>query len=354
MKKTALFSALALTTSVFSDGDMIAGQMKPCPQSHKNNQQSVPMMNMVTLMSANPMSDNGWYIFVSPTYWHASVGNNDWAYKNQNVASSSPTFSMYKLDFKWAWGFKVGLGVNMDHDQWDSDIYYTWFRTRNSSAIGATDTQENFITHDLLNNGFPLGIREHKISFNMIDWELGRAHFVSKSLALRPHIGLKGGWINQDVSQATEYSTSSSSLKITNDFWGIGTSGGVNTSWMLGNLDSHRFSLMGDFAGALMYGHFDNAYKIDALANATATTTTTTIRSLNRNLAVPMLQAMLALGWDTEFYDNQCHFGFKVGYEFQYWFRQNQMLAVSGNTGFIRLSDDLSLQGLTIDFRFDF
>ncbi len=368
MKKTVLFGVLALTASALADGDKIAGQMKSGVQSQKN-EQPMPMTSMVTLASANPMSDNGWYLFADALYWHADVGNTDWAYVNTNTTLPAGTItplSAYHIDFKWDWGFKIGIGVNMDHGQWDSDLYYTWFRTSRVNNLSASLTQFANDTHDVILNGFIGAKYDQKLSFNMIDWELGRDHFVSKHLAVHPHIGLKGGWIDQKIRGFFIYSppgtltpNSAQRLRIKNDFWGIGAAGGVNTSWMLGNVDTHYFSLKGDLGGALMYGHFSSGYYYDTItlpvsAGAPNVTQAQQFNGLNRNLAVPMLQTALALGWDTEFNDDRCHFGLKVAYEFQYWFRQSQIVANPVVATFFRLSDDLALQGLTIDFRFDF
>ncbi len=368
MKKTVLFGALALTASALADGDVIAGQMKSGIQS-KKNEHSMPMTNMVTLESANPMSENGWYIFADALYWHADVGNTDWAYVNTNTALPPGTvtpFSTYHIDFKWDWGFKIGVGVNMDHGQWDSDLYYTWFRTSRDNSFSTSLTQFASGAHDVILNRFIRAKYHQKLSFNMIDWELGRDHFVSKHLALHPHIGLKGGWIDQKIRGLYIYSppgtltpTGAQRLRIMNDFWGIGAAGGVNTSWILGNVDTHYFSLKGDLGGALLWGHFTSGYYADAItllvpAGAPNIIDAQQLNGLNRNLAVPMLQTGLAFGWDTEFNDDRCHFGLKVAYEFQYWFRQNQIVAFSNVANIFRLSDDLALQGLTIDFRFDF
>ncbi len=368
MKKTVLFGALALTALALADGDVVAGQMKSGIQSQKN-EQPTPMTSMVTLPSANPMSDNGWYLFADALYWHADVGNTDWAYVNTNTTLPAGTItplSAYHIDFKWDWGFKIGIGVNMDHGQWDSDLYYTWFRTSRVNNLSASLTQFANDTHDVILSGFIGAKYDQKLSFNMIDWELGRDHFVSKHLAVHPHIGLKGGWIDQKIRGFFIYSppgtltpNSAQRLRIKNDFWGIGAAGGVNTSWMLGNVDTHYFSLKGDLGGALMYGHFSSGYYYDTItlpvsAGAPNVTQAQQFNGLNRNLAVPMLQTALALGWDTEFNDDRCHFGLKVAYEFQYWFRQSQIVANPVVATFFRLSDDLALQGLTIDFRFDF
>src|SRR3569832_173705 len=123
MKKAILFSALAQTASVFADDGLVAAGKKmdnmSKPQSSSNNQ----MMNQVVLTSARPESDNGWYIFADALYWHADVGNADWATVGA-LKGSNLSIRDYNMDFKWDWGFKVGLGVNMDHDMWDSNISY--------------------------------------------------------------------------------------------------------------------------------------------------------------------------------------------------------------------------------------
>lgn len=364
MKKTVLFSVLALTASAFADGEMIAAAQQKNSQAQQN--QNNMMMNMVTLTSARPESDNGWYLFGDVLYWHADVGSADWGWKD-NIQTAGTGFqgSMHHLDFKWSWGFKAGIGVNMDHDMWDSNLYYTWFRTENSNEIGTTASQtantflppENHITKAAL---------EWKIHFSMIDWELGRAYYVSKNLALRPHVGVKGGWINQERQQSSTAvsgaTTEVTSSKFENEFWGVGPSVGVNTMWVLGSAGSvmdHRFSLIGDFAGALMYGHFHNTYHTSFADTIAGVTTPGALRlnNLDRNLAVPMLQAMLGLSWDTGFNRARNHFTMKVGYEFQYWFKQNQYIrsdTFAATSQFSRYSDDLALQGLTAELRFDF
>lgn len=361
MKKTVLLSVLALTASAFADGE-IAAQMKSDKQPNKPESM---MPSVVTLTSARPESDNGWYIFADALYWHADVGNTDWAFRNNNINAASGVIEgpNHKLDFKWSWGFRVGLGVNMDHDHWDSNIYYTWFHTHNSNAVGtqndgsqtAVDNQGS--TGAIFGGGH--GEIDWRIHYSMFDWELGRWYFVSKSLALRPHVGLKGGWIHQKVEREWKIdSQNEGKAKLENDFWGIGPVGGINTTWMLGSVGMHRFSLFGDFAGALMYGHFDVDHR-ETFETNEVVKSGNKIHDLDRNLAVAMLQAMFGLGWDTPFNRDRCHFGLKVGYEFQYWFRQNQMLNMKTNpplntVEYWRNSDDLALQGLTVDFRFDF
>jgi hypothetical protein len=275
------------------------------------------------------------------------VDHADWAFKNTNTASAVISGPNHTLDFKWSWGFRVGIGANTDYDQWDTNVYYTWFRTRNSNSVGTTGTQ---IGSDLfgLASPFTQGSIHWKISYQMIDWELGRAFYVSKHLSLRPHIGIKGGWINQHVNEHFTTPTGAYHSTTKNDFWGVGACGGFNSAWTFAQVGTHHFDFFGDFAGAVMYGHF----------NVKHSETSFTPSGLNRNIMAPMLQAMFGMSWDTSFNCNRCHFGLRVGYEFQYWWKQNQMLinetAAGGLVGYTRSAGDLGLQGLTIDFRFDF
>lgn len=383
MKTTALFSALALTASIFADGD-IAAQMKSDTTNKMTERK--PAAPMVVLNSARPDSDNGWYLFADALYWHADVGSTDWARKVDDATVQTPAVpfagAVHHLDFKWNWGFRVGIGVNMDHDSWDSNFYYTWFRTENSNAasvVQGTGTIVNLVTQQVI-DGQPsvstiAGTNEWKIHYNMFDWELGRWYYVSRNLALRPHVGIKGGWINQDVgytfsgvnlADPDNPAAIPATADFKNHFWGVGPSSGVNMMWVLGNAgdrQQHRFSLFGDAAGALLYGHFDVKHTESTFDADGALTFGNNLGNLSRNLAVPVLQTQMGFSWDTSFNNDRNHFMFKIGYEFQYWFRQNQQAVYMSQAGDVtagqfaayrRASDDLALQGLTGEFRFDF
>jgi opacity protein-like surface antigen len=365
MNRLALFGLTALTVSAFAEDEIAAGARSSSMKSSEMQQQQ-PSINSLT--SAAPKSDHGWYLFADALYWHADVGGTDWSQKQIDETAPIATGPVHHLDFKWDWGFRVGIGMcNMQHDQWDSNFYYTWFHAHNSNSIGKSGSPEViFDQMTTAESNFTTGEIDWNIHFSMFDWELGRNFFVSKSLALRPHIGIKGGWINQPIKLSYTGGVASQiptnfHVHMENDFWGVGASGGCNTNWVLGNagaMNQHRFSVFGDFSGALMYGHFDVDLKsVASDAAGTPVHGGFDIKNLNRNLAVSMLNAMFGLSWDVGFNQDRCHFGFRLGYEFQYWFRQNQLMRAVGDgndTILLRKSEDVSFQGLTADFRFDF
>jgi len=365
MRSASLLSLLSLPICIFADGQVAAAKKVVSSAQQAPAKEVKPKPPHVVLTSARPESDNGWYLFADALYWHASVGSTEYALKQDTrVGIVSHQHKVQALNFKWAWGFRAGLGWNMNHDMWDTNLYYTWFHTHNSNAAGIDPPSEIV---DIL--GSSARLQSSRISwgihFSMFDWELGRWHYVSEQLALRPHIGLKGGWINQHVKQHDARTVTNNPTpgpdtdKFKNNFWGIGPSFGVNTLWVLGSAGTrtqHRFSLFGDCGGAIMYGHFGVRHEENTFNTAGVLTGGFTIHGLSRNLAVAMLQGQFGFSWDTDFNQNRNHFTFRVGYELQYWFRQNQLFRGSliFEDGGTRLSDDLALQGITADFRFDF
>lgn len=363
MKKTVLLGILALTATAFADGDIAYSSSNNNQMNSRQNNQMQAQPTKVVLTSARPESANGWYLFADALYWHADVGSTDWAYKNTSTDLTAISGPNHSLNFKWDWGYRVGIGANMDYDQWDANAYYTYFQTHNSNAA-ATDNGDASDLFNLVETaGFTQGKINWGIHFSMFDGELGRWFYVSKHISLRPHVGLKGGWIHQTVREkiiVDPLSTTGIVASAKNRFWGVGPSGGVNTNWHLGHVGSHHFDLFGDFAGAIMYGHFQVSHKEDMFLFGSPTPAILTFHptNLSRNLAVPMLQAMFGFSWDTGFNRDRNHFTLRASYEFQYWFRQNQMIINADNTGAIatyqRAHDDLALQGLTLDLRFDF
>jgi hypothetical protein len=420
MNKNLLFSMLALTACAFADGDtnsstlladdnLVAGRMdsdcKPKPVECKPKPKPCePCVRKglapIVLTSSRPCEDIGLYIFADALYWHADVTNAEWAFVSPtSAAAPAPaTGANQELAFKWNWGFRVGLGYEFDHDQWDTDIYYTWFRNNStgsgkgsSSSTGFTVAAGGAASSLNTDSTVPTGLvtsgsASAKLDFNVLDWELGRAFYVSNAISLRPHVGVKGSWIKLTESESFAGSgaiatySSSDSMKS----WAVGPSAGINSNWYFGcantmpNNDDRRgesrerrnevrdrpsFSLFGDVSGAMMYGHFSNSHSETGATAAGVAAGGFSASGLNRNLMVPVFTGVLGLAWDMCFDCDKMHLGIRAGYELQYWFRQNQRFS-NFNTGdpgqslaaprYTRTTGDLALQGLTLDIRFDF
>lgn len=274
----------------------------------------------------------------------------------------------------WEPGFKVSLGVALGHDGWDLGAEYTWLNPgRSSSSVAGTSTNGLYPMWNVCNDfnspvmsvpgsgavGNVLSASSKwKTTFNVIDLELGRNFFVSQHLKLRPHIGFKGAWQNQDysvtyVSRGNALNADNqrqSKRKMTNnqDYWGFGIRTGLDTAWHF----TKSWSIYGDFAVSAMWSQFKVSRKDTKYTIPEASNTVYTIFNYNNNFHTikPVMEWGIGLRWETWFSDDDYHFLIQAGWEEQYWTEMNQHMhnMEESNHG------DMDLMGLTVKFRFDF
>lgn len=311
---------------------------------------------------SNP-SSSSFDVFADLLVWRAAEsGSDNWA----EVINSNGTVTkcdIREIEFDWNAGFRVGIGYGMKRDQWDTQFYYTRFNTQGNDRVSSNPGSvfSAYLGNFYIDNPTGAGIAgvayqkasaHWSIEFNMFDWELGRAFWVSTALSVRPFIGLKGGWIDQSIDTKWEipsvstvdfFNVGTENLK--NDFWGIGPSIGVNTEWEMFAGQNHSFALFGDFSGAIMWGHwkFGDLYKNDGFQEVS-------VRLAPISGGASMFRSVMGLEWDAKCCSNRFHFSTKLGYEMQFWLDQLQLYLF--DTG--RLSNVLTLQGGTLEFRFDF
>lgn len=286
-------------------------------------------------------------VFGNALYWVASE-TADWA----ATITQSPQIEEvdYKtISFNWSPGFRVGLGYNLESDSWDTQACYTYFTTSSHDYARGTIHSAFFGQTISAVGYFQTASIGWKINYHMFDLDLGRSFLVSKDLSLRPSIGLKGGWIYQKIRSKWEKPELFFTLKATedlnNNFTGIGPKFSVKGKWNFGNVGIHSFSLISEAASALLWGH----WKINDVYQDNFLVTVNTIVK-NRNFGATFLKAYLGGGWDFNFNKDHSHFLLRAGYEIEDWFDQFQVFddASGGN------SNDLVLQGLTVNMRVDF
>ncbi len=319
--------------------------------------------------TARPEVDGyGWNFTVNALYWHAKVGGTEFAYTDNDPVGTFPIKGRTKdVDFSWDWGLRFGLGYNLDYDGWDIRAMYTWFDSHGSDSSSAG---QNSTIVPLRGSSAIAGVNntvafcnsaktQYDFDYQTIILELGRAYYVSNRLSFRPHWGLKTAWIDQE--QITRYNGGNPSgtnlglqgntvhLREDCDFWGLGPRAGVNSKWHLGK----NFSIFGNIAAAILFGKFDVDHKerFSALADHRVRL------HANRHAFSPNLQMQLGLRYDGYFKNNKHHLGVGLGYEAQYWWRQNQMLKINQDRTVLkydRYSEDVNIYGLTLDVTWDF
>ena len=322
--------------------------------------------NLASKASFAIPSSGSWDLFADALVWYASEQTSAvWA-DIIKIGSNTSSFTPEDLAFTWDFGFRLGAGRNLEYDQWDTQLYWTRFRTEAhqskrvfpefipifGSVLVTQEIRPEFFAGSLSNDTAQSAHISWDLLFNMFDWELGRCYWISQGVLLRPFIGLKGGWIDQSINLkyndliiANAPTDSSAKEHAKNNFWGIGPAGGVNTKWKLRNFGTHFPSLFGDFSAATLWGTWickdgyndTNGKKVS-------------VHTKNSTLGALMLRGFVGAGWDVDFNKDREHFAVRLGYEMQLWVNQLRL----STSQLIRLHGDLTLQGLTFNCRFDF
>lgn len=318
------------------------------------------------LANISTNTPGNWDLFADALAWVASEETSAvWA-DILKIGNNTSSFTAQDLGFDWDFGFRIGAKYNLEYDQWDTQIYWTWFRTKAHQSKhlfpqflpvggGVLVTEEihpEFFAADLSADFAQNASIQWTILFNMIDWELGRNYWISKNLSLRPFIGIKGGWIDQSIHVQYDNLIVGSALTgnsarehVKNNFWGIGPVGGLNTQWQLRNFGAHFPSLFGDFSAATMWGTWvcNDVYNV-------STGQKIIVNTRNSRLGALMFRGFMGVGWDVAFNKSRSRFASRLGYEMQLWVNQFRV----ATSQVIRLHGDLTLQGVTFNCRFDF
>jgi len=347
-----------------------------------------------------PKTCNGDLIIsIAGFYWNAHQDGLEYAIDNE---VQSPNFNAAPViadvlelnnlvdskyltpNFEWNFGFKVGLGYCTTCDGWDIGINWTWYRGKADDHVEAeVDDNHTLIAlwSAFLNVLDALEYADDirtcwKLELNLIDIELGRDFWTSRYLSIRPHVGLRIAFIEQDYDLEhrggswAAFSTPNAQPSLTNevcldnDFKGVGIRAGLDSTWNFGC----GWALYGNFAASIVYGRFsidhdENNYLV--LTPFTKTKILETEESFRASRGI--LDLGLGIQWSTMFCN--CSYGFTgmIGWEQHLFFSQNQLWRVNrvvgaeaplpNNTGenvFHHRRGDLDTQGWTLRFKFEF
>ena len=359
---------------------------------------------------ARPRTCNGdWVITLAGFYWNSHQDGMEYAIEN-NVANPGPnpddttgvpailalnrlTDAKYKNpDFDWDWGFKAGIGYNTTCDGWDFGVVWTWYRGKAFDHVEA-EPDDNRVLLPLWSAYAPLqghvlyatDIENHwKINMNLIDIELGREYWTSKYLTLRPFVGVRVAYLNQDYCiehKGGSWSANTSivgpgitqlawnnEVQLENDFKGAGLRAGLDTLWNLGC----GWGIYGNFALSIIYGHFH--FEVDETnRRATDPHEKAKIADACNGFRASRGATDLALGVQWHGMFCQCQYGFTamLGWEHHLFFDQNQLWRVVrigdtfittptttvnnlGENVFHERRGDLDFQGWTLTIKFEF
>ncbi len=327
----------------------------PSTSSPSSDAPSDKKENKWRVFDPNSMKDSyNFWMDIEALFLQANMGTLDYGITSKSTNRIADGHVKHP-HFDWNYGVKVGLGYKLPRDKWDLFVNYTYVHGRGHGHAGGSG-EVIFPTWATNFAGiFPFYANSAKahwtMNLNMGDLELGRNCFVSSWLTIRPFLGIRGLVIDQDYrvdyAGGTIAPLGKDKVDLDADFWGVGIRFGANTLWGLGR----GFSIYGNGSASLLSGDFSVKEKEKR--------TVIDLRLLNakRHICNVIATADLALGlqWDYMISKDRYHFGVKFGWELDMFFDQNQFFNFGSSPGsFKTQNDDLSFQGVTLGFRFDF
>jgi hypothetical protein len=327
------------------------GTTKATTTNGNSNSSSSSMMNGQITPPAGPTVQNGADVFITADfiYWQASGTGLNYAFNGAPLGSVDTTGHMKSPDFTYEPGFKVGLGVLCDHDNWDVYAEYTWLTVSKedtkSTLNGTTASPVQIIpTWPGIETAlvYQTASGEWSLNFNVLDFEIGRNFWISKRITFRPHLGMKFSWMEQHFNIEGfnfDGTTADNQFKMKQTQFGVGVRTGLDTAYYF---DS-KWAIYGDFGVTGLYNYFKESrhdYTGDTLENTV---------SQRPQFLTTVVELDLGLRFETIFSKGRYKYLLQAGWETQMWFDQEQ---------FIRFTDhnpgNLSLSGLTIKTGFWF
>ncbi len=282
--------------------------------------------------------------YASFLYWHVNQEGMETAVQLP-VDDEPGTFT--KAGSEYHPGFKVGLGVNLDYDDWTSFLEYTWMHqnTNNSSTTTAPASfiPNNWAVPDSPNGLLHLSVSSKwKMNLDQLDLALSRPFYQGERLTIAPFGGLRALWIRQNLNivlDANEYKARSNS-------WAVGPMLGALTNWLL----DCGFRMEGKAGASLLYTRYTRIRQ-NQITNGTSASS----RIRNWDSLRPTANLGVGLGWGTYTGCKDYHFDLSARYDFHILWSQNVMAKfVNAMNGIPGTAADLYLHGLTLTMRLDF
>jgi hypothetical protein len=290
--------------------------------------------------------------------------------QNSNLATTDVLNGHFvDMNFKYKPGFKVGLGMAFDYDNWDASAVYTWFHNTQSQNVSANPSTGVAVLPNssvlakqgqstLVDTTFSSAASNWRLKMDLLDVDLGRSGYVGTKLTMRPFFGARAAWIRQKLN--TNYVATAETFSVTghSTSWGVGPRAGVNTNFVLGE----GFRLFGNGAGDILYTRYTKLRDHSKVVSNDVITQNSVGRENKVGFLRTHLELELGLGWGTYWDCNNWYTDIALGYGFQVFYDQNMFrnyniadIEVPVNAAYSSVANgNLYVHGLTATLRLDF
>lgn len=310
------------------------------------------------------------YMTADALFWRAE--NHGFSYAFNRTDTFSFSGEIIRPDPKWRPGFRVALGLNTDYDHWDLLLNWTWYLNHSSETharVGLTaGTSLGFYPLFPIDDGGTASYKTVQASWDLtydtLDFEMGRVFDATKTLSMRPAWGVRGVLLNQEFKDHFSGLLNVSDLNAMelrsrgkNNYWGLGPRVGSKAEWRL----AYGVSILGNLSGSLLYGQSQVETRVDTLQTIGAAFGKYQDYTESFYQLVPTLQMMLGVQWGFRFHAEKRYFGFNVSWETNYWWNQFNVpvasTTYSGGTNYPYPStgnQPVTMEGATLNLQLDF
>lgn len=381
MKKFSLLILTTLTTHLFSSS---CDPCDPCPDFCPPPSPSVCAYNApygIDLLCEWDLFFTGSFLWLQATEENLNLGTI--ITEQGGVPFVGPAFinrNIVEFDFSFKPGFKVGVGLNFDVDNWQLYAEYTYLhqtintsitpRTAQTVSGGVTTRQQiapNWYPEQPSNFVFLEGSGEWELKLDLTQMQLAREYYVGKCLTFRNYVAVEGAWIRQqlDISfqgienvDLPENSVLTSSTLKTKS-WGVGPKVGLDMKWLF----CTGFRFFANTSGALLFTKYTTISERGNLIvdSETIPLNVTDQSAFTRSpcFVRPIADITLGFGWGDYFFCNKWFFDLELGYTTSVFWSQNMFVVNQFNLNLQHapseiIGGDLSLSGLILKARVDF
>lgn len=315
--------------------------------------------------------------FVTGTgYAHTNNTTTTWT-PPQNGSTLSPQFDLQ-------WGVVFGAGYYFQHDHWVAKLNFNYLSLGSTECDDCNcDDSPYYIPdciwcHDLipplLNHLDPAYTDDVPfvnmcVKYYMLQETLSRGSYLSKNMSFEPSFGVKSVWLEfyqkvcftnvqsynnccSNQRQALQPYSAKLVREAKSEFWGVGPSIGLDTTWNLFGMDQpccKLYNFFADFEAALLLGRTKSSELLEVSVAPTINL------SNDYSLMSPTLRAVIGLSFDKEFNDNQYYLSSRIGWDNCIYFNQFTTNCFRGVCGLkTNENNTFSLTGLIVDFTISF
>jgi hypothetical protein len=298
----------------------------------------------------------GGYIFWQPREDNLELGIRNATIPLNNLSVDGRVINM---NYRYKSGFKAGLGILPEWDNWDCYAEYTWFDGHQRSSANAPEggTILPLWGHPrndpvLAGSAINSAKGRWRLEMNIGDAQLARSYYVGTKLSFRPYFGGRAAWINQQYSAV--YTTNvpiTYHVHNSSHSWGLGPEAGLKAQWLMGC----GFRAIGTVETDVLYTRYN--LHTQQQSSSDPTIDVVSLYQRHADYLRPHTNLELGFGWGSYFNNHNYHFDIFGTYGFQVFWNQNMFRNFvdtnSSGKSFVP-NGDLYIHGATGELRLDF